>query len=116
MKKKSNEVKAIKDRSPAEFTEMEQAAILKEMFNNTGGKLDNAQVVDIVGNWCSQTRMFSIILEAALKKEVAIGVSEDGMLTFGILKDGTPAAKLIKELSFKEAVIKDPKGGEETSH
>ena len=116
MKKKSKEAKAIKDRSPAEFTEMEQAVVLKEMFNNTGGKLTNAQVVDIVGNWCSQTRMFSIILEAALKSEVAVGVSEDGVLTFGIIKDGTDAAKLIKELSFKEAVIEDPKGGKETSH
>ncbi len=113
MKKESKKIKATK--GPAEFTEMEQAVILKEMFNNTGGKLTNEQVVDIVGNWCSQTRMFSIILEAALKKEVAVGVSEDGILTFGILKDGTDAAKLIKELSFKEAVIRDP-SGEKTTH
>ena len=116
MKKKSKDQKAIKDQSPAAFTEMEQTVIIKEMFNNSGGGLSNEQVMGIVSNWCDQTRMFSIILEAALKKDVAIGVSEDGVLTFAIIKDGTDAAKLIKELSFKEAVIKDPESDKETAH
>ena len=113
-KKERDKLKETKDRSPASFTEMEQGAILKGMFNNSDA-VNNSQVVDLVDDWCTKTRMFSIILEAALKGDVAIGMSEGGMLSFAIEKEGTDAAKLIKELAISESFVEGPKAGE-TAH
>ena len=74
------------------------------MFNNSA-TIPNSQVVEAVGNWCEQTRRFSIILEAALKGDVSVGVTAEGILSFGVNKEGTDAAKLIKELAISEAVV-----------
>jgi hypothetical protein len=116
VKTKDKKLKAIRDRSPAAFTEMEQAAILKKMFNNCE-VTKNTDVVDLVDDWCTKTRMFSIILEAALKGEVAIGVEKGGILSFGIEKDGTDAAKLIKELAVSDSVVgKEGQKDTETAH
>lgn len=109
MKKKDAKLKAIKDQSPAAFSEMEEAAILKGMFNNSA-VVPNSKVVEAVGEWCEQTRRFSIILDAALKGDVSIGVTAEGLLSFAVIKDGTDAAKLIKELAISKAVVEKEEG------
>ena len=84
------------------FSIKEQKIIIGNAFN----KCPLATPLDVtnkVSQWCDEVRKFSIILDAVIEQKVAVGVAQNGHLSFGIIDDDCDAATLIKDMMTEES-------------